>query len=34
MQSGKEYFYYYEVDEVTKYDFSTRFSKISVGDEG
>ena len=28
MQSGRDYYYYYEVDGVTKYDFSARFEKI------
>jgi hypothetical protein len=33
MKSGGDYQYYYEVDGVTKYDFSARFGKISIGND-
>lgn len=31
MKQGSDYSYYYEVDGVTKFDFSADFAKISVG---
>ena len=31
MKSGTDYSYYYEVDGVTRFDFSAKFAKIFVG---
>ena len=34
MKSGRDYYYYYQVDHVTRYDFSARYEKVANGMDG